>query len=126
MQAVWLTETGQSLGRSLKDVLDVDSEEPSLELRDWVYQSFADAGARRRARQRAGRVLASVEEELQDAPWYTERWLDEVLDGVERAFDTSCDRWRTLYRAALAQRATQNKIIGDASAARGTRIRPGD
>ena len=34
---------------------------------------------------------------------------------MERAFDTSCDRWRTLYRAALAQRVTQNKIIGDAS-----------
>jgi hypothetical protein len=60
VQAVWLTETGQSLGLSLKDVLDVDSEEQSLELRDWVHQSFADAGARRRARQRAGRVLASV------------------------------------------------------------------
>ncbi len=115
MQAVWLTETGQSLGRSLKDVLDVEGEEPSLELRDWVHQSLADEGARRRARQRAGRVLASVEEELRDAPWYTEGWLDEVLDGVERAFDTSCDRWRTLYRAALAQRVTQNKIIGDAS-----------
>jgi len=95
VQAVWLTETGQSLGRSLKDVLDVDSEEPSLELRDWVHQSLADAGARRRAHQRAGRVLASVEEELRDAPWYTEGWLDEVLDGVERAFNASCDRWRT-------------------------------
>ena len=115
VQAIWLTETGQSLGRSLKDVLDVEGEEPSLELRDWVHQSFADEGARRRARERAGRVLASVEEELRDAPWYTEGWLDEVLDGVERAFDTSCDRWRTLYRAALAQRVTQNKIIGDAS-----------
>jgi superfamily II DNA helicase RecQ len=115
VQAIWLTETGQSLGRSLKDVLDVDSEEPSLDLREWVHDSFADAGARRRARQRTGRVLASVEEELCDAPWYTEGWLEEVLDGVERAFDASCDRWRTLYRAALAQRVTQNKIIGDAS-----------
>jgi hypothetical protein len=34
---------------------------------------------------------------------------------VERAFDASCDRWHTLYRAALSQRVTQNKIIGDAS-----------
>ena len=115
VQAMWLTETGQSLGRSLKDILDVEGEEPSLELKDWVHQSFADEGARRRARERAGRVLGSVEEDLRDAPWYTEGWLDEVLDGVERAFDTSCGRWRALYRAALAQRVTQNKIIGDAS-----------
>jgi hypothetical protein len=68
VQAVWLTETGQDLGRSLKDVLDVDSDEPSLELSDWVHQSLADAGARRRARHRAGRILATVEEELRGAP----------------------------------------------------------
>jgi len=118
VQAIWLTETGQSLGRSLKDVLDVEGEEPSLELRDWVHESFADEGARRRARERAGRVLASVEEELRGAPWYTEGWLDEVLDGVERAFDRSCNRWRTLYRAALTQAETQNKIVRDASRSR--------
>jgi len=115
VQAIWLTETGQSLGRSLKDVLDVEGEEPSLELKDWVHASFADEGARRRARERAGRVLESVEEELRGSPWYGEGWLDEVLDGVERAFDRSCDRWRTLYRAALAQAETQNKIVRDAS-----------
>nr|MDP9485043.1 DUF1998 domain-containing protein [Actinomycetota bacterium] len=115
VQALWLTETGQSLGRSLKDVLDVEGEEPSLELKDWVRASFADEGARRRARERARRVLASVEEDLREALWYEEGWLDGVLNGVERAFDRSCDRWRTLYRAALAQRATQNRIIGDAS-----------
>ncbi len=115
VHALWLTETGQNLGRSLKEVLDVEGEDPSLELKDWVHNSFADAGARRRARDRAGRVLASAAEELRGAPWYTEGWLDEVLNGVERAFDKSCDRWRSLYRAALAQRVTQNKIIGDAS-----------
>ena len=82
---------------------------------NWSGRGEGVHTARRRARQRTGRVLASVEEELRDAPWYTERWLEEVLDGVERAFDASCDRWHTLYRAALSQRVTQNKIIGDAS-----------
>jgi hypothetical protein len=82
---------------------------------NWSGRGEGVHTARRRARQRTGRVLASVEEELRDAPWYTERWLGEVLDGVERAFDASCDRWHTLYRAALSQRVTQNKIIGDAS-----------
>ncbi len=36
VQAIWLTETGQSLGRFLKDILD-DGEQPSLKLRGWVH-----------------------------------------------------------------------------------------
>ena len=115
VQAIWLTETGQSLGRSLKDVLDVDGEEPSLELRDWVRDSLADEGARRRARGRAQKILAGIQNELSMAPWYAEGWLDDVLDGVEHAFDNACDRWRTLYRAALKQREVQHRIKGDAS-----------
>ena len=115
VQAIWLTETGQSLGRSLKDVLDVDGEEPTLELRDWVRESLADESARRRALGRAQKILAGIEDELSAAPWYAEGWLDNVLDGVDHAFDNACDRWRTLYRAALKQREVQNRIIGDAS-----------
>ena len=32
VQAIWLSETGASLGSSLRDVLNVDGEDPSLEL----------------------------------------------------------------------------------------------
>ncbi len=115
VQAIWLTETGQSLGRSLKDVLDVEGEEPTLELKDWVRESLADDVARRKACGRAKKVLSGIEDEISDAPWYAEGWLENTLDGVEHAFDSACDRWRTLYRAALKQREVQNKIIGDAS-----------
>ena len=125
VQAIWLTETGQSLGRSLKDILDVDGEEPSLELRDWVHESLADEGARRRARQRAGRVLASIEEELARRSLVHGGLAGEVLDGVERAFDTACDRWRTLYRAALASGRRRTGSSATPPAARGTRTRPG-
>ena len=115
VQAIWLTETGQSLGRSLKEILDVDGEEPTLELRDWVRESFAQEGPKQRALERAKRVLSSAKEDLADAPWYTDEWLENVLSGVERTFNKACERWRTLYRAALRQRELQNRIIGDAS-----------
>ena len=38
-----------------------------------------------------------------------------TLDAAPLRFDEACDRWRELYRAALEMRATQNKVIGDAS-----------
>jgi len=36
-----------------------------------------------------------------------------VFTQLERQFDNSCERWRTLYRGALAQQQNANKIILD-------------
>ena len=44
-----------------------------------------------------------------------------VLAQVERRFDSACDRWRTLYRAAVHQRALHHAIIGDHSRPEGER-----
>lgn len=60
-------------------------------------------------------MLDSLGDELRQADWYVDGWLDEVLAGAARQFDQTCERWRTLYRAAFKQFTLQNRIIGDAS-----------
>ena len=42
-------------------------------------------------------------------------WLDEVLAQLPERFDRSCDRWRQLYRAAMAQREREHKRENDNS-----------
>lgn len=113
--AVWLAETGLSLGRSLKDLLDLEGEEPSLELLPSVREYLQSAPARQRAGKLLSSVFQTLEHELQEADWYTEDWLQKTLDQVEDRFDHACDRWRGLYRAALKQQVHHNKIIQDAS-----------
>jgi Helicase conserved C-terminal domain len=103
------------LGSSLKDILDLSEDSPSLALQDVVRQSITAESPVERARLRAERVLASIASELQASGWYSDRWLDEVLEQVALSFDRACDRWRSLYRAAMAQREAQHKIIGDAT-----------
>lgn len=115
VQGLWLAETGMSLGRSLRDLLDLSGSEPTLELLPSVRSDVESLPARQRAKARAERVLASVEEELVKAGWYSPGWLDEVLGQVARQFDQACERWRGLYRAALVQANTQQRIILDAS-----------
>jgi hypothetical protein len=114
VHAVWLAETGQGLGTSLRDLLDLNRS-PELPLHDHVRDSLAGEGPRRRAREHATRVLATLEGELRDCDWYSEGWLDEVLAQAVKRFDAACERWRGLFRAAVAQREAQNRIIGDAS-----------
>lgn len=115
VHAVWLAETGLSLGSSLKDILDLEGQEPSLELLARVQDNIQAERPLLRARERAARILETIRDELDKADWYSEGWLDEVLRQVAYRFDRACDRWRNLYRAALQQQMTQNAIIRDAS-----------
>ena len=47
--------------------------------------------------------------ELRGCDWYADGWLDEVLAQAVKRFDAACDRWRGLYRAAVAQREIRLK-----------------
>ena len=113
VHAIWLQAVDKSLGRSLSELLDVSGEEPTLDLAPEVRDAINYDGARGAARTAATGFLASVD--LAEADWYTDHWLDDTLIQAPLRFDRACDRWRDLYRGALEMRATQNKVIGDAS-----------
>ncbi len=115
LHAVWLAETGQSLGVSLRDILDLDGSDPSFDVRESVAVNLRDPHARRRAAGRCGRILAAMAGDLAGTTWYREGWVEGVINGAFRQFDQACDRWRALYRAACRQRDAQNKIVTDAS-----------
>ncbi len=116
VHAIWLAETHVSLGKSLKDVLDLAGDEPSLVLQSGVRNDVENPGALDRTRNRARAVLQNLRPELEDAGWYTDGWLDRELDQVVGRFDAACARWRGLYRAALGQAKSQNRIVHDAAA----------
>jgi very-short-patch-repair endonuclease len=115
VHAVWLAETGMSLGRSLNDLLDLSGDAPSLELLPSKSEAVRSAPARQRAGKRLSAILGTLDDELQQVDWYREDWLQKALDRVEERFDQASDRWRGLYRSALRQSELQQKIILDAS-----------
>ncbi|MEI6314282.1 MAG: DEAD/DEAH box helicase, partial [Syntrophus sp. (in: bacteria)] len=115
IHAVWLAETGQSLGKSLKDILDLAGENPSLILQAHVIDSLKNDKAKARAMTRANDILNTIKDELKGADWHSEGWIDEVFKQVLLCFEQACERWRGLYNSALKQREIQNRIIGDAS-----------
>jgi ATP-dependent helicase YprA (DUF1998 family)/very-short-patch-repair endonuclease len=114
IHAIWLAETGVWLGSSLSEILDLDAGDPGYPLRDSKRDSFNDLGVVTRARPRAERVLQRTPG-LEDAEWWSERWLDDVLGGAVLALDRACDRWRGLYRAAIDTREAQHSIVIDQS-----------
>lgn len=114
VHAIWLSETGTDLGKSLGDVLDLEA--PKLPVNDRIANETSKPNVLIRARERAARMLASIGEDLEQAPWYHAGWLDETLQQVGNKFDRTADRWRGLYTAAVDQMNRQHAVILDASA----------
>ncbi|MGI6208986.1 MAG: DEAD/DEAH box helicase, partial [Anaerolineae bacterium] len=115
VHSVWLAETQLDLGRSLRDVLDLAGDPPSLELLPSVAAQAASIGARARARERLDRIFATLAADLEGAEWYDEGWLERALVQAPERLDRACDRWRALYRAAKRQQELQNAIVLDHS-----------
>lgn len=115
VHAIWLAESGLSLGSSLCDVLSVTGSSPTLALQPHVAADLQNQGARARAREKARRILAPLEEELRRAGWYSDQWLDSALAQLQHSFDGACERWRGLHDGARRQAETQNAIILDAA-----------
>jgi hypothetical protein len=115
VNAVWLAETGQYLGNSLTDILDVNGPTPTLELLPSVKTGLSNKNALVSAKKKAQAVLDTLADQLARARWYRDGWLDQVLNQTMQGFEAACQRWRILFRAAKAQYEYQSVIIGDVS-----------
>jgi len=111
--AVWLTETGMSLHRSLKDILDLGGDEPTLDLQPHIRAHVDDHGPRQRASARVKTILGDLQPDLERSGWWGPTWLDDVFQTVGRSFEGATGRWRSLFRSAKAQFRRANKIIED-------------
>ncbi len=115
VHAIWLAESGIDFRSSLRDVLDMNGEEPTLELLPDVQADLDAAAPRGRARDKAERILKTIRDDLESSDWFSAGWLDAALQRIPRELEQACERWRNLYRAAMAQRDFQHRIIIDAS-----------
>lgn len=118
VHAVWLAEalaaTREGLGRSLAQVLDLT--QPGIPVADHLRSILSDPDAALRATATAERILAPMLSELQQAPWWSETWVDTVIDEAATQFDEACQRWRDLYTLAAAEKDAAHVVNSDPSA----------
>jgi ATP-dependent helicase YprA (DUF1998 family)/very-short-patch-repair endonuclease len=115
IHAIWLSETGLNLGKSLTEILDVNGDKPSLVLQESTLNAIENENAKTRAKTRAKNVLNSIQNELQNSVWFSDEWLENILSQIGRNFDNACNRWRDLYQSARKQAEAQDSVIRDAS-----------
>lgn len=123
VHAVWLAEANFKLGRTLSDILVVSEDDLTLPIRSDIRERLEDARIRGKTLVRAQTLLNSIGQDLREAHWFRDGWLEDILRRIPQEFDAACERWRSLYRAAVQQRILQNKIIGDHSRTQNDRDR---
>ncbi|MEJ5241177.1 MAG: DEAD/DEAH box helicase [Anaerolineales bacterium] len=103
LHALWLGEIRLPLRQSIEEVIDTNQD--SLPLRPEIQaQIQLNQTVRNRLRERMYRVLQADQDLLRSTRWFSDAWLDRVLEEAPQAFDRAFDRWRELYRAAIRQR----------------------
>ena len=112
LHSLWLAHTSISLGRSIAEVLDLASE--GFPIQADIAASLVLSDSAKEAALRAARsVAAAVGPVLTAASWYSDKWVEEVLNSSADQFDKAFEAWRELYRAAARQRDEARKRIDD-------------
>lgn len=115
IHAIWMGSATPNLGKTLTAVLDLTPADGKLPLpvREGLTRELRSPIHRAAALTKATALVAELKDELIGAAWFHDKWVGEILDQVERSFDTACERWRSLYRSAVRQREMHHRIIGD-------------
>ncbi len=111
LHAIWLVETGESLESRMTQLLDIEGDQPTLAIRQDKAKSLSDPEAVRRATARALALIEPMQSEVQGSSWWHTEWVGDVIRTAFSEFDGACERWRQLYRAALADQAEQNRLV---------------
>ncbi|MBU0966247.1 MAG: DEAD/DEAH box helicase [Proteobacteria bacterium] len=117
VHAIWMEVAKPDLGKTLTTVIDLASAEGKLPLavNEAIQRELKSPAHLAATQTKATELIGSIQGELATAAWFHDNWVKETLDQIERSFDVACERWRSLYRAAVRQRELHHKIIGDHS-----------
>ncbi len=110
LHAIWLAETGMSLGSTLTDILDMSGSPPPLTLVEHVRANVNNQNTLQKAKMKALHVLNTIQQDLSESDWYHPDWLENTFNNLPESFDQACQRWRDLYKAAREQEQMQRSI----------------
>lgn len=112
MHAVWLSKVNLDLENSVAILLDL-SDIKDLPLSDNIKNQIDLSENRiKECIEDCKNVIDQCRDELENAPWFSDEWLERVVRSAAKEFDNSFDRWRGLYKIAYRQAKDANdKLI---------------
>ncbi|MGQ9474677.1 MAG: DEAD/DEAH box helicase [Actinomycetota bacterium] len=110
VQSIWLAATGLSLGHSISEILELSLEGYPLKEEVQSHIQLSDSRFEECLRE-AERVLKTCYPDLEEATWFTDQWVTELLRRAPKEFDRAFDRFRELFKAADRQWEEANQRL---------------
>ncbi|WP_338848771.1 DEAD/DEAH box helicase [Massilia sp. W12] len=108
LQAVWLANVGIELDSSIAPMLDL--EQAGKPLIKSLQDALNDPAVTRRAQASAARVIAQLRTEISDSKWFSEDYVQKVIEHAPKAFSAALERWRVLFDATCKQMEVANAV----------------
>jgi len=109
LHAVWLSCAQVQLDNSIAPMLDLDKDgKPLLQA---MWDRLSDAAVIDRAQGSAEAVISQLVDELDDNDWFSDAYVNDVIQSSPRAFSDALDRWRALFDATRAQMDMADQIV---------------
>lgn len=101
LHAVWLASAEVELDSSIAPMVNL--EEESKPLQTALMEKLSDPNVIAKARIAATDVIKQLEGELNNSHWFTQDYIDSVINQAPTNFSRSLDRWRALFDATRKQ-----------------------
>ncbi|MBT2788022.1 MULTISPECIES: DEAD/DEAH box helicase [unclassified Halomonas] len=109
LHAVWLSCAEVGLDTSIAPLLEL--EEPGKPVKQALHERLADRAVLERARRSALDVVTQLSVELKDSSWFSEDYVNHVIDAAPLAFSAALERWRALFDATRKQMEMADQIV---------------
>ena len=121
LYSTWLATTGLSLGNGMAELLDLsDQDFPIAQDRAAQFAGSNRESAFRRAVDRSQEIIKRTQD-IRNATWFSDSWIEETIRSAPEAFDKAFDRWRELYRSTCELRDDARRVVDDPHASRSDR-----
>ncbi len=118
LYSTWLATTGLRLGSGMAEILDLN--ESDFPIQPENAEALRGSNSEMRiieAVDRAQQIIKRTED-IREAKWFSDDWIQDTLRSAPEALDRAFDRWRELYRSTLALRDAAHRVVDDPHASR--------
>jgi len=108
--ALWLSTVGASLGSSMAEFLDLETAGEPLQS-EFAARLELSERSKQELKLAFRSVVGGESSIIARSSWYSDSWLDELVEDAPRQFDAAMARWRELYEGAWVDLERARKTI---------------